>query len=254
MEVRECEGRTTLDGLRQAGCLKARFPRSDDAGWLAVVTMNTSGGVAGGDDLDSVFVVRPAARATIASQAAERFYRALPDGGPSRVRNRIIVAAGGVVEWLPQEAILFDSCNIRRSLQVELAEDAWFLGVESLVFGRAAMGEVVNRGSLSDVIELRRGGRLLLHDAVRLDGEVAATLRRRAVADGAGALATIIYVAPDSEERLEPLRRLGIGASVRDGMLIARMLRVTGAALRTTVVDALQVLRGRRRLPRVWLC
>ena len=69
--------------------------------------------------------------------------------------------------------------------------DAWFLGVESLVFGRAAMGEVVEQASLRDVIRVRRGGRLLLHDAIRLDGEVAATLQRPAIAGGARAVATI---------------------------------------------------------------
>ena len=50
--VRVRDGRTVLEGLRQAGCLKARFPRSD-ADWLNVVTLNTSGGIAGGDELDS---------------------------------------------------------------------------------------------------------------------------------------------------------------------------------------------------------
>jgi len=254
VSVKRRDDKSVLDELRQAGCLKARFPRNDNAGWLNVVTLNTSGGIAGGDELRSLFTIGPAASATIAGQAAERFYRALPDTPASIVQTRIVVTTGGAAEWLPQEMILFDGCRVQRSLRVELAEDARFLGIESLVFGRAAMGEVVNRGSLRDVIELCRGGRLLLHDAVRLHGEVAAKLRRKAVADGARALATIIYVAPDPEVMLEPLRRLGIGASVWDGMLIARMLGATGAVLRGTVVDALQVLRGGRPLPRVWLC
>ena len=146
--------------------------------WLHVVTLNTSGGVAGGDVLDTAIAVGAEARATIASQAAERFYRALPGSAASSVRTRIVVAEGGAAEWLPQETILFDRCAVRRHLRVELAADAWFLGVESLVFGRAAMGEVVERASLRDVIEVRRGGRLLLHDAIRLEGEVAATLQR----------------------------------------------------------------------------
>jgi len=243
-----------LDNLRQVGCLKVRFPRNDSAGWLNAVTLNTSGGIAGGDELRSSFTIRPAASATIAGQAAERFYRALPDSSASIVQTRIEVATGGAAEWLPQEMILFDGCRVRRRLQVELAEDAQFLGIESLVFGRAAMGEVVNHASLRDVIELRREGRLLLHDAVRLDGAVATKLQRKAIADDARALATMLYVAPDAEAMLEPLRRRDIGASAWDGMLIARMLGATGTVLRANVVDALQVLRGGRPLPRVWLC
>jgi urease accessory protein len=245
---------SVLDGLRQAGCLKARFPRQDNPHWLNVVTLNTSGGIAGGDTLDSGFVVGAGARVTIASQAAERYYRALPGTPPSNVAIRITLADGGAAEWLPQETILFDRCAMRRRLRIELANDAWFLGVESLVFGRAAMGEVVENASLRDVYEVHRSGRLLLHDAIRLEGEVAATLRRPAIADGARAVATLVYVARDAESMLDPLRGLGIGASAWDGMLIARMLATDSARLRGRVIDALLALRGGRALPRVWLC
>jgi urease accessory protein len=245
---------SVLDGLRQVGCLKARFPRPDDTAWLQVVTLNTSGGVAGGDVLDTGFAVDVDARATIASQAAERFYRALPDSAPSRVTTRVAVAAHGAAEWLPQETILFDHCAVRRRLRVELAADAWFLGVESLIFGRAAMGEAVEWASLRDVIEIHRAGRLLLHDAIRLEDEVAATLRRPAVAGGARAVATLVHVAPDAEAMLDPLRERGIGSSAWDGMLIARMLAPDSATLRAAMIDALCVLRSGRALPRVWLC
>jgi urease accessory protein len=247
---------SVLDELRQAGCLKARFPRPDDAAWLHVVTLNTSGGVAGGDVLDIAIAVGAKSRATIASQAAERFYRALPGSAASSVRTRIAVAGGGAAEWLPQETILFDRCAVRRHLRVELAADAWFLGVESLVFGRAAMGEVVEQASLRDVIEVRRGGRLLLHDAIRLEGEVAATLQRSAIADGARAVATIVHVGPDAEAALDSVRAASpkCNASAWDGMLIVRMLAADSASLRSAVIAVLAVLREGRPLPRVWLC
>jgi urease accessory protein len=256
VELRAHDGRTVLEGLRQAGCLKARFPRPEDADWSSVVTLNTSGGIAGGDRLDSAFTVRSGARATIAAQAAERFYRALPGSAPSQVRTHIVVADGAAVEWLPQETILFDRCALDRRLHVELAADAWFLGVESLVFGRAAMGESVELASLRDVIRVRRAGRLLLHDAILLDSAVAATLQRAAIADGARAVATLVHVAPDAEAALEPVREAlpNGGASAWDGMLVARVLALDGASLRASVVAALHVLRAGRPLPRVWNC
>ncbi len=256
VDLRVRDGRTVLEGLRQAGCLKARFPRPEDAGWSSIVTLNTSGGIAGGDRLDSAFALRTGARATIAAQAAERFYRALPGSAPSRVRTRIAVADDAAVEWLPQETILFDRCSLDRRLQVELAADAWFLGVESLVFGRTAMGESVEHASLHDVIQIRRAGRLLLHDAIRLDGEVAATLQRSAIAGGARAVATLVHVGPGAEDALESVREAlpHCGVSAWDGMLVARILAADGASLRTAVVAALQALRADRPLPRVWLC
>jgi urease accessory protein len=285
VSVRWRDDVSVLDGLRQAGCLKARFPRALVSGWIDVVTLNMSGGIAGGDRVDSTFDVQARARASIAAQAAERFYRVLPGSEPSRVRTRIVVQAGAAAEWLPQETILFDRCALDRRLEVDLAEDAWFLGVESLVFGRAAMGEAVDQGWLRDLIRVRRGGRLIMHDAVRLDGEVAATLRRKTVAGCARAIATIVHVAHDAEEKLDAVRdalnvRLsslagggevqsasGAGqihirtcggnasaASAWNGMLIARILAASGAASRAMVVAILRVLRGDRPLPRVWMC
>jgi urease accessory protein len=249
---------SVLGGLRQVGCLKARFPRAIVPGWFDATTVNTSGGVVGGDRLHSAISIGEGARATIAAQAAERFYRALPDSAPSVVRTSVEIGPDASAEWLPQETILFDRCSLERRLVVDMAAGAWFLGVEMLVFGRAAMGERVVTARLRDLIQVRRDGELLLHDAIRLDGEVDLILQRTAIAGGARAIATLVYVSPDAEGRLDLVRAAltepDSGASAWNGMLIARMLARDGAAARRGIMAALAVLRDGRPLPRVWLC
>ncbi|MEA2732348.1 MAG: urease accessory protein [Acetobacteraceae bacterium] len=249
---------TVLDELRQVGCLKARFPRRIVSGWMDIVMLNTGGGVAGGDRLDIAIGLGADTQATIAAQAAERFYRALAADAPSRVRTRLTVQAGASLEWLPQETILFDRCALDRRLEVDIAPDACFLGVETVVFGRAAMGERVRQGWLRDLIRVRRGDQLLLHDAIRLDGEIDASLQRAAIGGGANVVATVVYVAPDAGDKLNAVRTaMGpaeAGASVWNGMLIARILGTGSASVRRTVIAALDVLRDARPLPRVWLC
>ena len=244
--------------MRQAGCLKARFPRPLAPGWFDATTVNVSGGVVGGDRLDSTISVGEGARLTIAAQAAERFYRALPGSVPSTVRTTITVGPDAAAEWLPQETILFDRCALDRRLTVDMAPGSWFLGVEMLVFGRAAMGERVVTARLRDLIQLRRGNDLLLHDAIRMDGEIDQVLERPAIASGARAVATLIHVAPDAEARLDAVRSTltepDCGASAWNGMLIARILAQDGASARRNVMAALSVLRDGRPLPRVWLC
>jgi urease accessory protein len=256
--VKRFGSETVLDELRQAGCLKARFPRRVVAGWMDVVMLNTGGGVAGGDRLNLTFTVGEGGQATIAAQAAERFYRALEADAPSRVRTRLTVETGASLEWLPQETILFDRCALDRRLEVDMAADARFLGIETLVFGRTAMGERVQQGWLRDLIRIRRGGDLLLHDAIRLDGKIDAAMRRAAMGGGAGAVATMVYVAPDAAERLnavrEALEPAEAGASVWNGMLVARILGAGSASVRASVIAALEALRESRPLPRVWLC
>ncbi|MGA3398803.1 MAG: urease accessory protein UreD [Acetobacteraceae bacterium] len=251
---------TVLDDLRQVGCLKLRFPRVEQEEWTSAVMLNTAGGVAGGDRLDGGFALREGTRATITAQAAERFYRALPGSDAAFVRNRLTVAAGACLEWLPQETILYDRCALDRRLDIDLADDAWFLGVESLVFGRAAMGERVGQAWLRDGFRVRRGGRWLLHDAVRLEGEVDASLRRATIAGGARAMATLVHVAPNAEAALDGVRAaladadVEAGVSAWNGMLVARILAGDAALLRRAVIAALAMLRAPRPLPRVWLC
>lgn len=258
VDVKRFGAETVLDALRQGGCLKARFPRRVTPGWMDVVMLNTGGGVAGGDRLDLSFAVAPGASATVAAQAAERFYRALAQDAPSRVRTTLTVGPGGALEWLPQETILFDRCALDRRLHVELAVDARFLAVETLVFGRTAMGERVRQVWLRDLIRVRRGDELLLHDAIRLDGAVEAAMGRSAIGEGACVVATLVYVAPDAERMLDGVRQaldaVEAGASAWNGMLMARILGPGSAGVRRAVVGALDVLRQARPLPRVWLC
>jgi urease accessory protein len=224
-------------------------------GWFEATTINSSGGVAGGDSLRSTIGVGNGARATISGQAAERYYRALPDGPPSMVRTSIVVGPGAAAEWLPQETILFDRCALDRRLTIDVAPGASFLGVEMLIFGRAAMGERVVTARLRDLIEVRRGGDLLLHDAIRMDGEVDRLLERTAVAGGARAVAIVVHVAPDAERRLDAVRAAAnCGASAWNRMLIARIVAPDGATSRREVMAVLSVLRDGRPLPRVWLC
>jgi len=248
---------TVLDTLHQGGCLKARFPRQTTREWREVVTLNSSGGIAAGDRLSSRFFAACGARVTITTQAAERFYRARFGDNPAMVENCIEIEQGGVIEWLPQETIFFDGATVSRSLHVELAAGAEFLGVEMLVFGRLLMGETVRRLRLRDGLRITRDGRPLLQDVLRIEGDAAALLSSTAVAGGMGAVATLLYVAADAGARLQALRHAfqdaEAGASVDGDLLVARVLAPTGAALRRFIETALFSLR-QRPLPCVWLC
>jgi urease accessory protein len=242
---------TVVADLHQAGSLYARFPRAQGR---TAVMLNNAGGVAGGDALTVDVAWGEGTRATVTSAAAERIYRARPADAPARIRTTLSVGAGAHAEWLPQETILFDHARLDRTLRVELAGDARFLGVEALVFGRTARGERFARGQLCDRIIVSRAGEPLLHDATRLSGDIAAQLDRAAVAGGAAAVATLVLVAENPP--LDALRAVlppWAAASAFDGMLLARFVAPDGAALRHAMVAALKMLRD-DPLPRTWLC
>lgn len=254
---------TALSILRQEGCLKARHPRPEPGAIAETVLLNTSGGITGGDDLAVAIAAGDGTHLVVTTQAAERFYRATPDSPPATLRTRLAVGAEALLEWLPQESILFDSCRLDRELRIDLAPTARFLGVESLLFGRQASGETMNRAWLMDRIRLRRGSRLLLHDATRITGDAAALMARAGTFADARAMATIVAVSPEAEALVPSLRAaLGAGllpdgpveagVSAWNGLVLARLLATDGARLRQAVMAALGILRGAAPLPRVW--
>jgi len=248
---------TRIERFYQEGCLKSRLPRPVEPGICEAVLMNISGGIAGGDELTTSLTLGEHARACIAGQAAERIYRALGHD-PARITTVITVGQGAALDYLPQETILFDGFRLHRALEIDLAEDARYLGVESLVFGRHAMGEVLRTGTLRDRIELRRDGKALLNDMLRLEGDVQELLARKALANGAGAMATILYAAPNAPALLDPVRALledspcEAGASLVHGVLLARLLAPSSEMLRAAVVKILTLCRDGSALPRVW--
>jgi len=251
-------GETVLDRFRQEGCLKARLPRPENGAWTSLVTLNSSGGIAQGDQLGTVLTAGPGTALTIASQAAERYYRSEPGTPAAEIRTALHVAPRAALEWLPQETILFEGCAVDRRLDITLAADAWFLGVETLVFGRTAMGETLDAIRLRDAIRVHRAGRLIWQDSIRLDGQGQTLLDRPAVAYGGRAVATLVHAAPGAGDAVERLRAVlapfQAGVSAFEDLLIMRIVAPDGACARAAIVAALLVMRASRPLPRVWSC
>ena len=251
---------SVLADLYQEGCLKARFPRTPPGAPVSVVLLNSAGGVVPGDRLDQVLTLEAGTDASVVSAGAERFYRGLRGDAPAQVRTTITLGAGATLEWLPQESILFDATALDRTLAIDMEEDARLLAVEALLFGRAAMGEALHRIQLVDRLRIRRAGRLVWQDAVRLSGDAAALMQHPATGGGAAAVAGIVFTAPEATARLDALRKAMAGAgydagvTCRDGVLFARVVARDGAVLRERIAAALAVLRNEPDLPRNWCC
>jgi len=244
-----------LKHLYQAAPSRILFPDTDPGDPTLGAFVNVAGGLAGGDRIELSLRLEDGARFTATTPAAEKVYRSL--GPATEIRTEIAVACGAVCEWLPQETILFDGAVLRRRIDIALDPEARLLAAEMLVLGRAAHGECYRRGTLLDAWRVRRGGRLLWVDALRLD-EPEAAGQGRFLLDGANAVATLLLAAPDAAAQRDRARDLtGGGASlVAPGLLLLRWMGEAGA-VRAALCDALPVLRAEglglpARLPRLW--
>ena len=252
LSVAAAHGVTRRRHVGEVGSLRVRFP-GPAAADLEAVIVNTAGGIAGGDQLALDISVGATARLTVTTAAAEKVYRSL--GPAAAVNLTLTVEANGTLVWLPQETILFDRARLRRTIEVDLAENARLVLAEALVFGRAAMGEAMEQGSVFDRWRVRRGGKLILAETTRLDDEIGAQLRQPAVAAGGAALATLLLV-PGDEAHVTAVRAIAdprgeVAISAWNGLAVARFVARDGAALRYDLTAALTALGV--PLPRLWL-
>ncbi len=251
VSVKAFGGRTVLDDLHQAGSLKVVFPRTTGAS-LQAVTVNTAGGITGGDQFSATFEARCDTALTVTTQAAERAYAAKNEVG--RLTTTLRVAAGGTLNWLPQETILFEASHFARQMTVDVEEGGKLLFVEPLVFGRTAHGETLGNVAFRDTVKINRNGAPLFHDAMTLNGEVTAHMAR--TAHGAGAFASVVCVAPDAEAHLPKIRtllpRLGGASLLQPDVLHVRLLAQDSFVLRQNLIPILDVL-NTDPLPRAWM-
>ena len=247
------DGRSRLDVFFQEGAAKIRLPDTFD-GAMEAVLINTSGGLTGGDKISWELEAGDNTELVVTTQACERIYKSA--GGVADINVLLQAGAGACLFWLPQETMLFDNGALDRSLNVELAADAEFVAVESVLLGRKAMGEAVDWGSLRDRWRVRRAGKLIHAEELAIAGPVASIAGESAVLGGAVAFATILYCGSKAEALLGGIRALlgegQAGASAWQGKLIVRISAVDGFQLRKLLIPVISHLRDGRSLPKVW--
>lgn len=254
MRLTATGGLTRIAELSERGGYRVALPTTF-ARHLEATTINTGGGIVGGDRVEVSVDVSPEADAVLSTQSAERIYRSL--GPDAQIDVRLLLGHGSRLDWLPQQTILYAGSRLRRHMEVDMSADSRLLMAEILSFGRPASVEVLAPSRISDSWRVRRAGRLIFAEEFRLDGEHNKILQRSAVAGGARCAALLLLVAPDAEERLEALRSalagsaVEHGASAWNGMLTLRCIGARAADVVTAVSAVVQTLTT-RPLPRVW--
>jgi len=166
LDYRLREGRTVL-ARRHRGPLqvqKALYPEGEAL--CHTVLIHPPGGIAGGDAIDIAAAAHDGARALITTPGATKWYKAHGRQASQRVALRV----DGALEWLPQEAIVFDRADARSEIEIEIGADAATIGWDIVALGRSAAGEAFTQGRFAQTIRLVDGGKLEWIERTRLDG------------------------------------------------------------------------------------
>jgi urease accessory protein len=161
--------RTTLLVRRHQGPLrvqKALYPEGDEP--CHVILLHPPAGIVGGDTLEIDVRLNADSQVCITTPGAAKWYRSA--GATAHQRVAIDIAAGGVLEWLPQETLLFDGARAHTRNHVRLQGNGRYLGWEVLCLGRRASGEAFTQGLLDMGTRIDTDGGALWLEQGRLDG------------------------------------------------------------------------------------
>ena len=164
-------GRTVLTERTHVGPLRIQKPLypEGDAVCHAII-VHPPGGIAGGDTLGIQVELAPGTHGLITTPGATKWYKAKADSQASQ-SIRMHLAQDAVLEWLPQEAIVFNGAQATNDTTIALEDNALYLGWEVLCFGRAAHGETFQAGRYRQRMTITRNGRMLWNERGTLEAD-----------------------------------------------------------------------------------
>lgn len=182
-------GRSVVTRAAARSPLQVLLPRNHGHAVWAFLSSH-GGGLVDGDDTALAVRVGEGASALLTTQASTKVYRS-PGGCSQRVDAE--VAAGGLLVVMPAPVVCFAGARLEQSVVVRLGDGASVVLVDAMTCGRAARGERWAFARYRSVLEVHRGARRIVRDAIELDAAHGALAPRLGRFD---ALATVIAIGP----------------------------------------------------------
>ncbi|WP_305073739.1 urease accessory protein UreD [Propionivibrio sp.] len=244
---------------------KALYPEGDEV--CQAILLHPPSGIVGGDHLEITARVGPEARAQLTTPGAGKWYRS--SGAEASQTLDFSVADDAVLEWLPQETIVFDGAKSRMDTRVRVGKGSRYLGWEILCLGRSASGERFCHGHVALHTRIERHGQHnyqpLWLERGRIDGDdpMLASVAGWAGASVNGTLLATLDANDDVAALLDACRAIAPADHAEHALtalpklLVARYLGHNSEAARLWFAALWHVLRpallGRPAVtPRIW--
>jgi len=175
----------------QSGSAKVFYHKHDQP-IKELILVNTAGGLTSGDKFNYNVDIIKNSNIFVTTQTAERVYKGLEDN--AKININLTVDNSSKLFWIPQELILFNFCNFTRNIEVNIQPNSNFLMAESMIFGRTAMGEILEKGFVKDNWKIFLNDKLIHAEAISLSDNIKDNLSNIASAqDGVAVSNIFIY-------------------------------------------------------------
>jgi urease accessory protein len=234
---------TALTHRLHQGPLVVQKPFYPEGNICHVYLIHPPGGVVGGDQLMININVAEKAHTLITTPGSGKLYRSA--GPVARIEQRLRVTDDGVLEWLPQDTILFDGCKVDMLTRVDLDQQSSFIGWEILCLGRPTSGELFTMGSSRQRIEIWRDGQPVVLERNRITGGDPLLASSWGLQDYP--VTATMLTTPATKLMLETVREQvkddGFSVTLLDDVLVCRYLGLQSERARNIFKQAWAIIR-----------
>lgn len=250
---------------------KPFYPEGHDT--AHVYLLHPPGGLVSGDSLGIEIQLEENARVLATTPGAGRVYRARDDRCLQQQTQTLRLAAGSVMEWFPQEMIVYPGACGRMNTTVDMDAGSTFMGWDICCLGLPASAQHFDHGEIRQRLFIRCDGRPRLLENLSLDAKsfdlfAAAVGMQSCPVTGVfvAGTANTKTAAPDYAEELVSAMRSRLtetgmlaraNITVMNGFIIGRYLGHSTEEARRVFIDlwklARPVMVGRQScLPGIW--
>jgi len=252
--------RTIINSRKHQGPLVIQKPFYPEGDPCHIYLLHPPAGLVGGDRLTLSVSLQQDAHVLITTPGAAKFYRS--NGSIAAQQQTLQIADNALLEWLPQETIVFDKSNAEVRTSVRLSANAKFIGWEICCLGRQAGNLPFNDGQFVQKIQLQRDNIPLLIERALYQGNTP-------ILSSAWGLANhttvgTMMITPANQQLLESIRAQVkvdspqlFSATLMNGVLVCRYLGAQAANAKKVFTQVWEISRPAIQninacVPRIW--
>lgn len=240
------------------------YPEGSDL--LHMYLLHPPGGLVGGDQLSIQVRALTKAKVLVTTPSAGKLYRNESDMLQGQEVD-IQVADGAVVEYLPQENIIFNGAKGTLNTRVNIEGSGLFIGWEITCLGRPEGNQFFEEGQLKQSLMLYQDGRPLFLDRLHLDAQDG-IMQSKVGLQNKLAFATCVVnreLSPDAFNALIELQQVlnqahkeeYLAVTQKPGVLIIRVLGNRAEPIRNLLEAVWRIIRPALHnrevcIPRIW--
>lgn len=269
-EFSAVSGTTRMGRTQHYGPLRVQRPfHPEGPECLHLYLLHPPGGLVGGDQLAIELQLKDKAHVLMTTPSAGKIYNNI-SGLTQGQHVQLSIQDGCILEYLPQENIVFDGADGQLTTTIDVAGDGLFIGWEVTCLGRYESQQYFEQGQLMQSLMLQQEGRPLFCD--RLQFQAPSALQSGRVGfQGYHVFGTFLINrnVMDQQESLDELivswqqsindddRDLMVAVTQKPGVFIARILGNKAEQVRNSFEQLWQTLRPQvigveACPPRIW--